>query len=110
MNKSDINSIAMKINAGGEAKAEDIYKLCNVAGLSYETSFKGLESVTGDSLNQLLSLAHQAVKEQEEANKSNERVRITHLNELAKQAQPIKTNDQLYDEMCVEVWKSRNKS
>lgn len=128
MNKEQLNSLALKVNSGGEISDLDLYKLADTAGVDYFSTFKGVENVSGDLLNQMLNLAHKNNKvELAKKRVATNQVKITDshyylmegIKSLGNKAERLskELNDDLqkdsyarFDSIAGDIWKSRMKN
>ena len=114
MNHTQLNDLALRVDARkGVIDKEDLMKLCDVAQVDYLKTFQGMTELEGAVINKVISLAHNKIT-RDDIKKANtvvvtgtDEYNTKQLEKLLKANEPIETDNQRYDRISTEMWKSR---
>lgn len=96
MNKQQINSLALKVDANkGNIEKSDLIRLCTTAGVDYKGTFDGVKQFTNTTINKLLDLAQANASKKISLEKTVENNIIT----ITGTASEFKSNLDFYSEL-----------
>lgn len=114
MTHEQLNDLALRVDARkGVIDKEDLMKLCNVGGVDFMKTFRGVTELDSALINKTIALAHNRITRNDIAKESTviitgtDEYKANKLATLLKATQPTESKGQLFDRVCSDVWKAR---